>query len=65
MMPTYLALECLKKRQTRMTRDLAYESTLLVEVHPLQVRLVAGKDLVGLGYDPNLEGASVRALVWL
>jgi len=37
-----------------MTRDFANESALLVKVHPLEVRVIACKDLVGLRDNPNL-----------
>ena len=40
-----------------MTRDFAYESSLLVEVHPLQVRFIIREDLVGLRNDPDLYDA--------
>lgn len=38
-----------------MAGDLADESALFIEVHPLKVRLVAGEDLVGLRDNPDLE----------
>lgn len=38
-----------------MPGDLAYKSPLLIEIHALEIRLVVGEDLVGLGNDPNLE----------
>ena len=43
-----------------MTGDLADESPLLVEIHALEVRLIIGEDLVGLGNDPNLRGISKK-----
>lgn len=38
-----------------MPGDLAYKPSLFIEVHSLEIRLVVGKDLVGLGNDPNLQ----------
>ena len=43
-----------------MTGDLADESPLLVEIHALEVGLIIGEDLVGLGDDPNLRGMSKK-----
>ena len=39
-----------------MAGDLADKSTLLIEIHSLEVRLVTGKDLIGLWDNPDLEG---------
>lgn len=38
-----------------MARDLTDESALFVEVHSLKVRLITGKDLIGLRDNPDLE----------
>lgn len=38
-----------------MTRNLADEPPLLVEVHPLKIRLIAGKDLIGFWDYPDLH----------
>jgi hypothetical protein len=38
-----------------MAGDLADESALFVEVHSLEVRFIAGEDLIGLRDDPDLE----------
>jgi hypothetical protein len=57
---TYLTSECLEEVHARMTRDLAYESALLVEVHSLEVRVIACKDLAGLWDNPDLEWALIE-----
>lgn len=38
-----------------MTRDLTDETALLVKVHPLKVRVIAGEDLIGFGNNPDLN----------
>jgi hypothetical protein len=52
----YFTPQCLEERQPRVAGDLANESTLFIEIHPLEVGLVRGEDLVGLWDDPNLRG---------
>lgn len=52
---TYLAPECLEEVHARMTRDLADETALLVEVHSLEIRVIAGEDLAGFWDNPDLE----------
>jgi len=38
-----------------MARDFADKAALLVEIHPLEIRLIAGEDLVGFGDHPDLQ----------
>lgn len=52
---TYLTPQCLEKGHTRMARDLTDESALLVKVHPVEVRVIAGEDLIGFWDDPDLN----------
>jgi hypothetical protein len=37
-----------------MAGDFTDKPPLLVEIHPLQVGLIAGEDLIGLWYNPDL-----------
>jgi len=50
----YLTAERLEERQSRMTGNFTDESALFVEVHSMEVGLVAGEDLVGLRDNPDL-----------
>lgn len=38
-----------------MAGDLAYEASLLIKIHALEIRFVVGEDLVGLWDNPDLQ----------
>lgn len=46
-----------------MTRNFADKAALLVEIHSLEIRLVAGEDLVGFGDNPDLQRSQQSAHV--
>lgn len=50
----YFTLQSFVKIQAGMAGDFTNKAGLFVEIPSVEIRLVGGKDLIGLGNDPNL-----------